>query len=356
MGNSCFGVDPPDIVDLTPIASYYSGLISNHILAPLNDLWQATDMPQRALSAENGFALGPNGTHYMVESQAVLYGMVYYNESLFQKAGLTVPANHRVSLAYFAKMVAALHKIGVQAVGLAGGTTYEDSWLVDALLPTATTSAQMANYLSNYQAKVPETVNYHSAPFMNVLNTLSSWNKANVFQSGYLGVSTGTEAEDAWYEGRIAMNIDGSWEAAAARQAVKFPLGWFLLPSLGVRQTQLTAGLDGVVAIPAKSQNIGAAKLFLSFWLTNAMETQAVVHIESNLPVVNLPPADLSSMDPLVRQMAADAQTNGIESGWASSVPDVQATVNTELQAMFAGSATPAAVASAVQATVNQLR
>jgi hypothetical protein len=86
------------------------------------------------------------------------------------------------------------------------------------------------------------------------------------------------------------------------------------------------------------------------------METQAVVHIESNLPVVNLPPADLSSMDPLVRQMAADAQTNGIESGWASSVPDVQATVNTELQAMFAGSATPAAVASAVQATVNQLR
>ena len=348
--------NPPDIVAISPQASYYAQLLSHHVLTPLTDLWAATSLKTRASSDVNSAFLGPDGKHYVVQNQKVFYGMAYYNVAMFQKLGIPAPVNHRfASLAQFYSDIAALKKGGEQGLTIGGKSGYEEVWPVDAMLPTASTKAQMANFLTSYHSSVKLKYGFSSGPFLKTIQTLHDFLDHNVFQAGFLGADE-AGSQQPWLAGQAGMLLGGSWDAGGQRKAANFQYDWVLLPSIGVQPTQLTAGLDGDWGIPVKSKHIAEAKLFLSFFLTNAMQTKAIVQIESNLPVVNLPQSSLATLDPMVQQMLADAQKNGAQSGWASTVPNVQAVVVSDLESMWAGGTSPVAVAQHVQQTIAQLR
>jgi raffinose/stachyose/melibiose transport system substrate-binding protein len=350
--------NPPDIVSPSPTAVWMSTVYSHHLLVPLTKLWQATDLSERAGKDINTTFLGPDGVHYLIENQKVFWGTVWYNKAMFAKAGITVPANHRIaSLQDLYNDVAALKKIGKQGLSIGGKSGYEEVWPLDDVLPTGATAAQFQNYLTSYQASVPMSVNYTApSPFATALTTLEAYATHGVFINGFLGLDE-AGSQVPFVAGDAGMLLDGSWTAGVFKtDHVTFPYGWLMLPSLGVTEARLTPSLDSDWAISSKSKNIGAAELFLSFFLTNAMQAKAIVAIESNLSVVNLPTADLNSLDPNVREMIADATTNGTATPWTDAVPNVEAVTDPDMQAMWAGSMTPTAVAAQVQSTVEQLR
>jgi raffinose/stachyose/melibiose transport system substrate-binding protein len=346
----------PDIVAVSPIASYYALLLAHHSLVNLNNLWSATSLAKRAASDVNNAFLGSGGTHYIVENQKVLYGMAYFNTQVFQKLGIPTPVDHRfASLQQFYSDVATLQKAGYQGLSIGGDSGYEEIWPVDAMFPTAATATQMANFLSSYEKSIKMQYSYTSGPFLKVIQTLHDFQARGVFQSGYLGANE-AESQQPFLAGQAGMLMGGSWDAAGMRHEASFPYNWVLLPSLGTNPSQLTSGLDGDWGIPAQSKHIPEAELFLSFFLTNAMQAKGIVQIESNLPVVNLPAASITSLDPLVQEMLIDVKKNGAQPGWASTVPDVQAVIVSDLQSMWAGGKAPASIAQDAQNTVNTLR
>jgi len=355
------GINAPDVGFVPTNSAAYSQLLANHALTSLDDVWSAADLTSRTPTAINAALTAPDGHHYVVSNDSVYYSIVYYNKNLFSKAGITVPSDHRIaSAADLYAMVGKLKAVGAQGLGLGGKSGYAASWMLDALLPTATTSAELNNYLSSWTTSSKITAKYTDPDFIATLDALEGYAKNNVYQTGYL--ATDTPAVEASFEqGKLGMMIDGSWEAATLRTDVKSSFGfdWLLLPPVNAgSKTQLTAYAGDAMAIPVHAKNIGLAKKFLEFFMSENNLEQAVIKAGSNLASVNMPSSAYTALDPLVQEMLADVKTNGSQSGWTSTVPGTlgQTYFDPLIQQMYAGQASSAQIAAKLESQLTAVR
>ncbi|MEW2396321.1 extracellular solute-binding protein [Streptomyces sp. NPDC046862] len=358
--NVLSGSNPPDVGVVPTNSAAYGQLVKSRKLLPLEDVWASSDLKSRYGGAIASALTAPDGKHYVVSIDSVYYSLVYYNKELFKKAGITVPADHRIESAdQLYSMVKALKKTGKQGLGLGGKSGYAASWMLDALLPTSASADQLKNYLSSWQSSAPESSKYTDPAFVDAVSQLNDYRKHGIYQDGFLGADT-PAVEAAFQNGRLGMAIDGSWQAAVFRKVMKSNVGWLLLPPVnGSAKTQVTAYAGDGLGIPVGAKHQAAAKKFLEFFMTEKNLAQSVIKAGGNLaPVNDMPDSAHAQLDPLVQEMLADVKANGAQSGWTSTVPGTlgQGFFDPLIQSMYAGQATPAAICAKLEAQLAETR
>jgi len=358
--NVLSGSNPPDVGVVPTNSAAYSQLVKARKLLPLEDVWSAGSLKSRYGSAIASALTAPDGKHYVVSIDSVYYSLVYYNKSLFKKAGITPPADHRIESAdQLYSMVNALKKTGKQGLGLGGKSGYAASWMLDALLPTSATRDQLDNYLGSWQSSVKQTATYTDPAFVNAVKQLQDYNRHGIYQPGFVGADT-PAAEAAFQNGTLGMTIDGSWQAAAFRKVMKDDFGWLLLPPVDPSaKTQVTAFAGDGLGIPVGARNKELAKKFLEFFMTEKNLAASVVKAGGNLaPVGDMPDSAYAGLDPLVKEMLADVKANGAQSGWTSTVPGTlgQGFFDPLIQSMYAGQATPEAICEKLETQLARTR
>lgn len=354
------GPNAPDVALVAQNSTVYTAALSAKKLIPLDDVWKQANLAEGYGDLGAAFT-APDGHPYLVSIDRVYYNVVYVNLDMFEKAGITMPENHRIaSAADLYAIVDKLKKYGKQGLAIGGASGYQATWMLDGLLPTRATPDQIKNYLTNYQAEVPQTAKFTDAAFVDTLTTLSDYAKNGVYQQGFLANKGGPASEALFTGQRTGMLLDGSFSAAILRESAKFKMGWLLLPPINPSQpTQLSAYAGDAMAIPTGSKHQAAAKLFLESLFTQTAQQKVTVEAQGALPAIDgLPASVTSSADPLVQEQIADVAANGSQSGWTSTVPANvgQAFTDPLVQAMYAGQKTPAAIGEAVQGAVEKNR
>ena len=350
----------PDVAVVPVGQPAYEKLVAAGALADLAPVWKRADLDARYPAALNDQTTY-RGRHYALSSSTAFYDLAYYNADLFAKNHIAVPANHRIASAQQLYDIArALRAGGSQPLAIGGKSNYIVSWMPDALLPTAVSPTQLSNYLSSWKPTVTPTARYTDAGFVKVLDQVTDYARHGVFQQGFLGADPGA-AEAAFQAGRAGMVLSGSWYAGVlAKARPGFRYGWLLLPPVdAARKTQLTGYFGVQWAVPTRAANRALAMEFLGHMVSDAGQASAVIKAISGIPsVTSVPASAYSAVDPLVREMLADAKANGVQSGWTSSVPGGigQALINPLMQSMLAGRTDPQAVAAKVQDALPSVR
>lgn len=354
------GPNAPDVAFIPQNSTVYTAALNAKKLVPLDDVWKTSGLTKGYGDLGAAFT-APDGHPYLVSIDRVYYNVVYINADMFKKAGIAVPADHRIASASdLYSIVDKLKAYGKQGMAFGGASGFQATWMIDGLLPTVATPDQMKNYLTNYQAAAPVTAKFTDPAFIDTLTTLSDYAKHGVYQPGYLANKGGPASEALFTGQRTGMLLDGSFSAAIVREAAKFKMGWLLLPPINPSQpTQLSAYAGDAMAIPTGSKHQAAAKLFLESLFTQTAQQKVTVEAQGALPAVDgLPASVTSSADPLVQEQIADVAAHGSQSGWTSTVPANvgQAFTDPLVQAMYAGQKTPQAIGEAVQGAVEKNR
>ncbi|MCU1584223.1 MAG: putative secreted solute-binding protein (transport system associated) [Microbacteriaceae bacterium] len=350
----------PDVGLIPTNTPAYQSLVTKGGIADLAPVWKAANLDKRYPASVNALT-SFRGKHYVLALSTSFYGLIFYNADLFAKNHITVPSDHRIATASdLYAMASALKKGGVQPLEMGGKSGYQASWMVDVLLPTSASASQTTNYLSSWHSTVPVTAKYTDPAFVNVLKQLQEYGKNGVYQNGYLGADQGS-TESAFMSGTSGMLLDGSWQAGVmAKAKLPFKVGWMLVPPVKASsQTQLTGFYGADVIVPAKAKHKDLAMQFLEYMVSDEGQQKAVIDVGSQIPSVNtVPKSAFTKLDPLVQQMLQDANTNGAQSGWTSTVPAGigQTTIDPLIQSMYAGSATPDSIGQTIQVALPGVR
>lgn len=353
------GNNPPDVAFAPENSTIYTASMSAHKLVPLTDVWKREDLDKRYGPETAASLKAPDGQPYVVSIDNVLYDIVYYNKADFAKAGIIVPADHRIpdDAALYA-MVKKLRAAGLQPLSIDGKDPAMYGWMVDQLLQTAATPAQISDYLTNFNPGVKITANFTDPPFAAAVRQVGAWAANHVFQDGYQAQDAPT-SEALFLTGKAGMYLGGSWSPADITKA-GIGFGWMLLPPVpGGAQSKIPSDQAESMAIPTGSKHIAAAKKFLEFWMTDAMQEQAVAGTGAALPGVNtVNAASIPGLDPVTRQILADINDNGAPTGWTSAAPGAfaQNTIGTNLQQMTTGGMTVRQVLTAQQQALLSVR
>ena len=350
----------PDVGLLPTNTPAYTSLVSKGGLVDLATVWKNQDLDKRYPTSIDALTEYKN-KHYVLAFSTVYYSFLYYNEDLFKKDGITVPADHRIaSASQLYSIVDALKAGGSQPLAMAGKSGFQASWMVDALLPTSANKSELANYLDSSSPSVPVTAKFSSPAFVDTLKTLNDYNEHGVFQTGFLGMVPG-DTESMFIAGKAGMLLDGSWESPVIRQAkVPFKFGFLLLPPVHTNETAQLDGFYGAeVVIPKTAKHIALAEQFLEYMVSDQGQAKAVAQAGSLIPAVNtVPTSAFKTLDPLVQEMQADVNKHGSQSGFTSVVPPAvgQTTLDPLIQSMYAGGTTPQAIGAKIQASLVALR
>lgn len=349
----------PDVALVPTNSQAYSGLTRGKQLVPLTDVWKKSDLASR-YGKTLSTTLQVGGTPYVVSYDSTLYNVVYYNEALFQQAGITAPTDHRIaSMADLESMTQKLKAIGKQGLSIGPGDGFQAAWLIDAFLPTAATSKQLDNYLTSWtSSKVPLTAKYTDKPFVDTIGRIQDMAKAGVFQNGYLGQNV-AQSEANFVQQDTGMLLDGSYTTGVLKKdGVTFDYDWMLLPPMSAgKKTQVSQYNGNAYGIPTRAKNPTAAKQFLQSIMST--KAQSGVLPLGYLPAVNDVPKSAQADTPKqVQELLADQAANGGQPGWTSVAPGglAQQLVDPKLQELWNGNGSPEAIGQSVESELTKLR
>jgi raffinose/stachyose/melibiose transport system substrate-binding protein len=208
------------------------------------------------------------GKQYAVPTGLSYATGVYYNKTLFEKDGLTVPT----TWGELEKVMSTLKAKGVTPFGIGG----KDIWpagvvglgIVAGEYPTAADKAKAVQSIWKGTTKLTDPV-----PEEILTKTEEIYQNAqpNFAGTGYADIPTGFAAGD------YAMTVDGTWNAPVITAAVgsSFDIGYFPLP--GSDDAKNNALLNGKIelqlAVPANAKNKTAALAWLNYFSTKSVYT-----------------------------------------------------------------------------------
>lgn len=354
------GNNPPDVALVSGNAPVYYEAVANGELLDLTDVWENAELYTR-YGTETQTALQYDGTPYLVGIAGIYFNLVFYNADIFDEVGIDVPDNHRVaSDAEFFAMSEALRDAGYDPLAVGGAVPFQWGWQVAGLLQSYSTAAEIENYMTSYNPDVEITADYTDDAFVNTIERLQTWADAGVYQDGYLGQDYDA-AQALFFQGRAGMLLSGNFTAGAVdTNGTGFEYGWFLAPAGDPeRPAQIMTYLGEAMAIPAGAAHPEEAKKFLEFWISDAMQADAVANSGFALPSVNtLNVDDLPGVPEVVREMVADANEFGAPIGWTAATPGSfsQQPVGTEVASMLAGQLTAEQIAENQQQRLLEIR
>ncbi|MBO4205192.1 ABC transporter substrate-binding protein [Micromonospora echinofusca] len=350
----------PDVADIPTNLPPYRTLLKAQQLIPLDDVWAANDL-------ENGYGKGlanslkaDDGRPYVVSYSRTLYGVVWYNKAIFSKLNITVPADHQIaSMADLLTITNALRAGGYQPLAAGGASNYHLTWILDSLLPTSATSEQLTNFVSNFNSKVPVTVDYTDPSFTAVLDRLKEMYDNKVFQDGTLGMdSPTTNALFASGKAGMLMGHDLSPTGAKKTSKTDLDLDFLFLPPINPGVKTLPVNYAGnTLAIPKKAKNPAIAKEFLKLLMSKENQAKAIKWSGGAAPAIDLPTSLLTEGKP-ANEMAllSYGAANGTRDGWASIVPAKLGTTDPYIEKLFTGKMTAAEIGKALNGIRDELR
>ena len=351
----------PDIGYLQRSTGVYSTLVQNGEFTSLDSLWQQLNLANH-YDTQTASYFTTNGHHYAVLLDTLYINPIFYNKHIFDQAHVSAPANHQfTSMDQWYALVDALHKAGYQALAVGGASPYDLGHDVDALFPTAVTSQQSNEYLTDWQPGTPETVKYTDPGFVHTLQTLMDWKQHRVFEDGFLGFQV-QQAQGEFAAGKVAMIQGGSYSPAGLQQAGidLNNLGWFMTPPItpGVT-TPFDVYAGNSFVIPKHAQHQQLAETFLSYVMQPSVISQYAVADGAISPYnVSLSADVLKQYPVLVQQMLEARQQFGLVGIWDSDIPGEigQKTEIPILQAMLSGQTSVQGAAQQFQTALDHVR
>ncbi len=353
------GNNAPDIAIVPTNSPTYQPLVKAKELEDLSDVW-AADKLDEAYGAETAATMKwTDGKPYVAVVDRVYYDMVYFNKDLFDKAGVAVPADHRIATEPdLYAMVNKFRAAGIQPVAL-GGTSgsAQYAFMLDGLLASNTTDAQYQNLLTSFNPKVPVKLKFTDKPFVSAVQQIQTWADKGVFRDGYLG-QTDANAQADFTAGKVAMYISLSTFAPIFEKA-NMNFDWVLLPPVpGGKKVRMLSYEGGSVAVPTHAKHVAMAKEFVKYWMSTEGQT-VVAKAGVSLPAVNTVDATkISGLNPKLREMVADAKQNGAPVGFEAAAPGGYAItpLTTEISQLLSGSLSVDQLAANQQQRLDKIR
>lgn len=219
-----------------------------------------------------------NGKQYTVPTGVSYYTGVFYNKTMFQKMGLSVPTTWNQFVSLSKKIQAA----GVSPLGIGG----KDSWpagltmisAVQGLYPTQADKNTLAKGIWKKKVSLSSSA---SKTILDRVDSMYSMAEPNFAGVSYAAVPAGFAA------GKYAMTPDGTWDQPTIAAAVgsKFQYGYFPIPTSNTAADNATLGgkVDLRLAVASATKNKTAALAYLAFY-SNPKNYATYVKISGTAP------------------------------------------------------------------------
>lgn len=287
-------------------------------------------------------------------------GLVWYNKTIFDKAGATPPK----TLTEWQTACAKIEAIGVKCF-IQGA---KDGWVNLDLYQAIANEITPGTFYKAVSGKAK----FDTADFTKAFTIWKSLFNNGIIQSGALATTQYPDANDAFNKGQAAMIAFGTWNddhmttaTLAANtatygnqitQSVFVPIAF---PDVvgGAKETgRLFGGPDVGWGISAKSSHQAAAFTFLQ-WLTSSKTAQMMMAKSLQTPALkSIPVPNTGLADPAVQQPALAEQAKQIGNLIGSrqiSNADIATALSQALSAVASGQMTPAAASASVQKAID---
>jgi len=339
--------DGPDVAQVNQGRSDMGAMVEAGLLLPLND-YAATSQWSERFSAsvasrnsftEDGKTFG-SGNLYGVSPTAEVVG-VYYNKTLFDANGWTVPATFEE----FEALLETIKAAGVTPISfgsLDGWNAIHEFSAVQHLLVSLDYINNFVYGVNNVSFDIPE--NQQAAAIM------QDWVDKGYFTEGFAGIGY-DDSNKTFKAGEGAMTITGSWLTGELLTDTDQEFGFFLLPGKE-GQTRLAIGGVGVpYAIRKTTANPDLAAEYLDWMISpRAAELWAGAGMLPAMPMSEDASVEASPLftDAMVAWNTVNQENAvGHYIDWAT--PTFYDTIVAELQKLFGKVITPAEFTAAVQ-------
>ncbi|HEY3547311.1 MAG TPA: extracellular solute-binding protein [Propionicimonas sp.] len=293
----------------------------------------------------------PSGNNYGVQPGPYLVPIdsnnmqFLYNKDLFTKAGIARPPTTWADFLADGKKLA--------AIGVAPFVAGLGSWPVDSLA-----QVYMWNIIGQQQLEATFSGSqlYTAQPWIDFLTTFDQLRQAKVLADGALA-DDDPAAESLFVHGQAGMLFDGSWAIGVFNQQdPSFQnYGVFFPPSAGNFPVKIPGGVGAQAFVVGTSPHVAEATAFLK-WLTDGPQQATYANGSFNLPA-NPTVASQQSLSPNLKSFSEkmDSLIPALATGMPAAV---DTTMQKGIQAILAGTSTPAAVAASMQkaATTGQVQ
>lgn len=339
--------DGPDVAQVNQGRSDMGAMVEAGLLLPLNDYaatykWSerfSASVASRNSFTEDGKTFG-SGNLYGVSPTAEVVG-VYYNKTLFDANGWTVPATFEE----FEALLETIKAAGVTPISfgsLDGWNAIHEFSAVQHLLVSLDYINNFVYGVNNVSFDIPE--NQQAAAIM------QDWVDKGYFTEGFAGIGY-DDSNKTFKAGEGAMTITGSWLTGELLTDTDQEFGFFLLPGKE-GQTRLAIGGVGVpYAIRKTTANPDLAAEYLDWMISpRAAELWAGAGMLPAMPMSEDASVEASPLftDAMVAWNTVNQENAvGHYIDWAT--PTFYDTIVAELQKLFGKVITPAEFTAAVQ-------
>jgi ABC-type glycerol-3-phosphate transport system substrate-binding protein len=308
--------------------------------------WQPSEL--KDFTNPNNGAVG--GKVYQLPANTQTIPNVYYNKSLFEKAGISAPPKTYAELLSHADKLKAK---GITPFVIGGGKDIHD-----ALGPTfagilgTDVYAKNPNWMRDRRAG---KVKFADSGYVKAEQKLADLAKKGYIDRRMLSQDYAA-TQQAFLDGKGAMYAMGNWFAAAAddpKTKPEFEIGQFFWPSDDGRQV-VSAFTGGGLLVSAKAKNLEAAKRFALAFQLDKTNLDNSTKTDGLFPAIKgyTPPADAGAtfktgydgFTQAARQNAV-VPAFGFESGDEGMLPGVVDKWNSTMADLITGRKTPQQVA-----------
>jgi raffinose/stachyose/melibiose transport system substrate-binding protein len=267
---------------------------------------------------------------------------VYYNRSLLQHLGLSVPTTYSAFVSDLAKAKQA----GITPIALGNqgqsGITQPLYSVMDAL----GTQSVISDYIYSLGKNSLESP---ASGFPQAVTAMHDWAANGYFTNQFAGLPE-SDAETQFVQGKALFHFDysGSLPFTSAAQAAGF--GSFVLPRNDGKPAVATLSAATELSVSAQSKHVAAAAAFLNFAASPAA-AQIAVNLGTDpllAPSVKLPVSNPEFADEVANANLVTAHNSGVPYlDWAT--PSLFTTITVQMSEMLGGKTSVGAAVTAVQ-------
>jgi raffinose/stachyose/melibiose transport system substrate-binding protein len=355
----------PDI-GLVPLnSSVYTNMVAGKQLVDLSTIFETAKLSSRMGPPAVAFKQA-DGNYYAVPQAVQYYNVLWTNPGAIKASKAVVPSTKKfASIQSLIALTNKCKKAGYEGLAIGGNSTFQVSWMLDAMLPTAVSTSELDNMFKNFRATTPLTANYTDPGFVKTLTALQTLGKADIYQKGFLG-QTPAQAQALFAAGKSCLYLGISGDvgtfikAATAAGTMNFTPDFATLPGvLAGTPSTLTPFYGTAYGVPQKSKNQEWAVELLKYFTSDEGQVIGTIKAGGAVPIsTTIKKANLELLPPLVKSVMDFVKKNPVKSGWTSEVPGSvsQAVINPLIQQMLGGSLTPAQVAQKQQDRILEVR
>jgi len=330
---SALGGSPPDIVDLD--VSWISSTANQHLLQPLTDLAKTADVKD--------YAPGPwKASQY----KGVQYGMpdrsssiaVFYNKTLFDKAGLAYPRNDWT----YSDMLTDARKLTVRgSYGIGYAADLSDPQNAMDLL-SSSIWGHGGDFLNKDQTKA--VINSPQA-VAGIAYWAELYSKYHVAPPGTPGFSTTRDVVPLFEANQVAIFPEGSNKLATLDALPKVKYGTVLMPG---NHANPSGGYS--MAVPVGAKNPAAAKVFIQWFQQPKNMATLMNRTPARLSSLAMAPWNAPEFDVFTQALKYGRATPSVGT-WVQ----MQTDIITDAQKILVGQATPKQAADTMQSQMTAL-